>query len=303
MEMRRLGRWATALLAAALLLSCTPSETTRPTATPSPSPSPSTRPHFELATYQYAVQARGKLRVGTQEDNAPFSAKNPNTGQWSGFDIDLAREIARAIFGDRDDPATHIDWVPVNAATRAAALTGGSADVVIQTFAITDDGKAKVDLSDPYFHTAERLLVRKTNDQIKEVADLADGSRTACTRRDSASEQDLRTATNNGAKILAVDSYAACLRALQIGAADAIAANEVVLAALAKQDASTAMVGATFGDRRYAIAAKKNVNGDRQGFVPFLNGVLRQLVSSGTWAALYEKDITPVTGDRKQSPD
>jgi len=145
--------------------------------------------------------------------------------------------------------------------------------------------------------------VRKGNDQISEVRDVADGSKTVCTQRGSAAETDLRAATSNGAKILLVDSYAACLEALRIGAAEAIAANEVVLAMLAKRDAGTAIVGAAFGDRRYGIGVKKNVSGDRQGFMPFLDDFVSRLISSGTWATLYEKDITPITGDRKPSPE
>ena len=287
---------------ALLVAACTP-ETTVPTPTPTTTPSASTRPHFELATFMYALQAKGKIRVGTQEDNPPFSAKDPNTGLWSGFDVDVARELAKAIYGAAADPATHVEWVPVNAATRVTALTGGTADVVIQTLALTDDNKTQLDLSGPYFHTKLRLLVMKANDQIKGIADLADGTRTVCTQRNAAAEQDVRAATNNGAKIIAVDSYNACLQALQIGAAEAVAANEVVLATLAKADANTTIVGDSFGDRRYAIGAKKNVSGDRQGFVPFLDDFVKQLTSSGTWAKIYEANITPITGDKKQSPD
>jgi len=217
--------------------------------------------------------------------------------------VDLARELAKRSYGSGADPATHIEWVPVNAATRVTALTGGTADVVIQTLALTDDNKTQLDLSDPYFRTKLRLLVMKTNDQIKGIDDLADGTRTVCTQRNAAAEQDVRTATNNGAKILVVDSYNACLQALQIGAAEAIAANEVVLALLAKGDPRTALVGDSFGDRRYAIGVKKNVNGDRQGFITFLDDLVKQLVASGTWAKLYEADITPITGDKRQSPD
>lgn len=291
---------AAALVAAA----CTP-QTNVPTATPTAtsSASASARPHFELATFMYALQAKGRIRVGTQEDNPPFSKKDPNTGQWSGFDVDIARELARAIYGKADDPAAHIEWVPVNAATRVTALTGGTADVVIQALAVGDDAKTQLELSAPYFRTKARLLVMKTNDQIKGVSDLADGTRTVCTQRNAAAEQDVRTATNNGAKILVVDSYNACLQALQIGAAEAIAANEVVLAMLAKGDPQTVLVGESFGDRRYAIGVKKNVNGDRQGFIPFLDDLVKQLVASGTWAKLYEADITPITGDKRQSPD
>jgi len=36
--------------------------------------------------------------------------------------------------------------------------------------------------------------------------------------------------------------------------------------------------------------------------VPFLNTWLAGMVKDGTWGKLYEKHITPVSGDKKTSP-
>jgi ABC-type amino acid transport substrate-binding protein len=46
---------------------------------------------------------------------------------------------------------------------------------------------------------------------------------------------------------------------------------------------------------------KKN-SGDRNGFVAFLNTWLAGIITDGTWGKLYEKHITPVSGDKKQAP-
>ena len=40
-----------------------------------------TKPRLDLSTYQYALQTKGKIRIGTQEDNTPFSVKMPATEQ------------------------------------------------------------------------------------------------------------------------------------------------------------------------------------------------------------------------------
>jgi ABC-type amino acid transport substrate-binding protein len=47
---------------------------------------------------------------------------------------------------------------------------------------------------------------------------------------------------------------------------------------------------------------KKDANGDRAGFVPFLNTWLAGAIKDGTWGRLYAKHITPVSGDTKQAP-
>src|SRR5712691_4271507 len=259
----------------------------------------SSRPKFELASYMYGVQTKGKLRIGTQEDNPPFSVKNPATSRWEGFDVDFGRELAQAIFGAQDDIDKVIEWVPVTSATRIPTLTDNKADVIIKTFTINEERKKQIDFSDVYFVTGQRILVKKSDDKIKEASDL--GGKTVCAQRGSTSEQNI-TKANKDAKVLLLDSYPACLLALQQGQADAVSTDEAILFGLVKQDPNTKIVGKYFSDEPYGIGVKKNQNGDRQGFVPFVNTWLAGMIKDGTWGKLYEKHITPVSGDKKTSP-
>ena len=257
------------------------------------------KPKFELSHYTYSLQTKGKIRVGTQEDNPPFSVKNPATGKWEGFDVDVAREIAKAIWGTGEDPDTHIDWVAVTSATRIPSLTDNKADVIIKTFTINEDRKKQIDFSDVYFSTGQRILVKKTNTAIKEVADLA--NKTVCSQKGSTSEVNLTKATDGKAKLLLLDSYPACLLALQQGQADAVSTDETILFGLVKQDPTTMIVGKYFSEEPYGIGVKKDT-GDRVAFVSFLNTWLAAAIKDGTWAKLYEKHLTPVSGDKKQAP-
>src|SRR5438093_7107478 len=297
--MRVLSRaFALGLVLVFIATACTSGSAT-PSPTAAASSSASTRPHFDLATYQYSLQTKGKIRIGTQEDNPPFSVKNPATGKWDGFDVAYGREIAKAIFGDTDDPDKYIEYVPVTSATRIPSLTDNKVDVIIKTFTINEDRKKQIDFTDVYFRTGQRILVKKTNDQIKEVADL--GGKTFCAQRGSTSEQNV-TKAQPAAKALLLDSYPACLLALQQGQADAVSTDETILFGLVKQDPTTKIVGKYFSDEPYGVGVKKSENGDRQGFVPFLNTWLAGMVKDGTWGKLYEKHITPVSGDKKTSP-
>ena len=273
------------------------------TTTPSPTAgaSTSTRPKFDLATYQYSLQTKGKIRIGTQEDNTPFSVKNPATGKWEGFDVAYGREIAKAIFGESDDPDKYIEYVPVTSATRIPSLTDNKADVIIKTFTINDDRKKQIDFTDVYFKTGQRILVKKDNTSIKEAADLA--GKTVCAQRGSTSEQNISAATSNAARLLLLDSYPACLLALQQGQADAVSTDETILFGLAKQDANTKLVGKYFSTELYGIGVKKSVGGDRTGFVDFLNRTQVAMITNGTWAKLYEQYISPVSFDKKRTPD
>jgi len=46
-----------------------------------------------------AIEARGFIRVGVKDDQPGFGFKDPASGVWSGFDIEIAKLMAAAIFG------------------------------------------------------------------------------------------------------------------------------------------------------------------------------------------------------------
>ena len=110
------------------------------------------------------------------------------------------------------------------------------------------------------------------------------------------------TKAQPSAKALRLDSYPASLLALQQGQADAVSTDETILFGLVKQDPNTKIVGKYFSDEPYGIGIKQNTSSDRNGFVAFLNTWLAAAIKDGTWGKLYEKHITPVSGDKKQAP-
>jgi general L-amino acid transport system substrate-binding protein len=71
-----------------------------------------------------AVKQRGSLVCGVSEGILGFSAQTEKG--WSGFDVDLCRAIAAAIFDD----AGKVRYVPLNATERFAALQSGSIDML-----------------------------------------------------------------------------------------------------------------------------------------------------------------------------
>jgi ABC-type amino acid transport substrate-binding protein len=292
--------FALGLVLTFIAAACTGGGTT-PSPTVGASATTATRPKFDLATYQYSLQVRGKIRIGTQEDNTPFSVKIPATGKWDGFDVAYGREIAKAIFGETDDPDKYIEYVPVTSATRIPSLTDNKVDVIIKTFTINEDRKKQIDFTDVYFRTGQRILVKKDNTTIKEAADLS--GKTVCAQRGSTSEQNISKATSNAARLLLLDSYPACLLALQQGQTDAVSTDETILFGLVKQDANTKIVGKYFSNEPYGIGVKKSVNGDRTGFVDFLNRTQVAMITNGTWAKIYEQYISPVSFDKKRTPD
>ena len=289
---------STAIGLAALVAAAACGGGAAPAASAAPAATAAAKPKFELATYMYALQTKGKIKIGTREDNVPFGLKNPASGKYEGFDIDIARELAKGIFGKTEDVDKFIEWVPVVSATRIPTLDENKADFVIATFTINEERKKQIDFSDVYFFTGQKILVKKTNTDITSLATLS--GKTVCTATGSTSEKNIRSG-NPQARPLLLDTYAPCLLALQQGTADAVSTDETILFGLVKQDPNTKIVGAYFSDEPYGIGVKKN-KADRQGFVEYLNVELKAMIADGRWTAAYKKWITPVSGDEKKAP-
>ena len=299
-----IARAVTALFAALLLSSCIfGPDTTQSTPTPAPTSTASagpTRPRLELSTYQYALQTKNRIRVGVRDNATPYSSRSGSS--YAGFEPDVAREIARAIWGPNEDPNTHIEWVSVDDSTRVSVLTSSQADIVVAGLVINDANKKVVDFSDGYYKDGQRLLVKKTNDQIKEVVDVTSGDETVTVVKGSVWEQNIRRVTNDRAKVLPLETLDFCVQALASGAADALTGDEAVLVGLAIKDPSVKIVGKQFTDDQLGVGIKQNVSADRQGFREFVNIALLRIVADRTWAKLYETHITPATGEKKQLP-
>ena len=72
-----------------------------------------------------AVQDRGRLLCGVNPDLPGFSAADDKS-QWSGFDVDLCRALAAAIFND----AGKVQYVPLATEDRFTALQSKRVDVL-----------------------------------------------------------------------------------------------------------------------------------------------------------------------------
>jgi len=72
-----------------------------------------------------AVKDRGTVNCGVSEGLYGFSARD-DKGTWSGFDVDLCRALAAAIFND----AGKVNYTTLDAGSRFKALASGSIDVL-----------------------------------------------------------------------------------------------------------------------------------------------------------------------------
>ena len=105
------------------------------------------------ALAQTAVRAEGSrldailkgevLRVGTTGDYRPFSALDPNTGDYSGFDVDMARSLGAAL-------GVRVEFVPTTWSNLAKDLAADRFDVAMGGVSVTLDRQKIGFFSAPY---------------------------------------------------------------------------------------------------------------------------------------------------------
>jgi polar amino acid transport system substrate-binding protein len=258
--------------AGAAAASCDPTASIAPDG---PLPVPGSMP---ANTTMAKIKARGRLIVGVDQNTYLFGFRNPQTGQLEGFDIDIAKAIAKAIFGDPDK----IEFKVLSSAQRIPALQNNAADpvdIVVRTFSITCDRKQQIAFSSVYYQAQQRILA-SANSGISGAADL--GGRTVCATAGSTSLAHL-LALKPAPKVLVVTDWTDCLVAIQQGQADAVSTDDSILLGLKAQDPNLKLVGTSLSPEPYGIGIRK----DETDMVRFVNGVLAQLRSDGQWKQIY----------------
>ena len=157
---------------------------------------------------------RGRLVVGVAQSLNRLGFRDPVTKNMAGFEVDLAHEIARDIFGDPD----RVEFRFVEGTGRENALAEGTVDLVLRTMTVTRDRQTEVEFSVPYLTTYPRILVMR-NSGIHSEADLTD--RSVCVTVDSTNLLELRRLDSHG-DILTTQTWSDCLLAMQRQQVDAI---------------------------------------------------------------------------------
>ena len=195
------------------------------------------------------VLDRGKIVVGVKEDAKPFGYIN-NNEQYEGFDVDLAKQFAKEIFGSEDA----IEFVPVNASNRIMILNSGQADMIIATMTITSQRAAIVDFSLPYYYTGQTLLLNKQS-KIKTLSD--ENLKKIGVIFGSTAEKMVRIAIPQG-MITGYKTYSEAVKALKDNEIDAIATDEAILLGITMDDKDVKIIKAPkYSKEPYGVAFRK----------------------------------------------
>lgn len=275
-----------------------PKVTPEPAPTPSPAvtpscgdPTASLRPREPLpapgqmptGTFMRTIQSRGHLVVGVDQNTLLFGYLNPFNGQIEGFDIDVLRQVAKAIFGDPNA----IEFKAISSAQRIPVIQNQSVDIVADAMTINCERLKQVSFSTVYYEAGQRVLV-PSNSAVRGLQDLR--GKKVCATAGSTSIENLRNSAFHPIPYpepLRTD----CLVALQQGRVAAISTDDAILYGLQTQDPYTKIVGTRFTSEPYGMA----INKGHADLVRFVNAVLARMRGDGTWASIYEKWLGRVT--------
>lgn len=224
-----------------------------------------------------AIQDRGALRAGVKVDVPKFGYKDPKTNVIDGFEIDLAKAIAKKINGN-----DKVELTGVTAQTRGPALDNGELDVVIATFTVTEERKKSWNFSRPYFQDAVGLLVKKG--AFKSFKDL--NGKTIGVAKSATTKKALEeAAAKEGIKVefLELASYPEIKAALDAGRVQAFSVDRAIL--FGYLDANTEILPDRFSPQDYGVATKKS----NTALAKLIDDLVAEMQKNGEMDKLLQK--------------
>ena len=192
------------------------------------------------------VQGKGELVVGITEFE-PMDYRDAS-GEWIGFDADMARAFAASLGVEAKFQL--IDWD-----SKVMELEGKTLDVVWNGMTLTDDVKAAMECSNPYFNNAQVVIVPQDKaDQYQTVESIADLQ--FAVENGSAGQEIL---DGLGISYTAAQDQATALLEVQSGTADAAVIDYLMAAAMTGE--GTSYEGLTYAvslnDEQYGVGFRK----------------------------------------------
>ena len=225
----------------------------------------------------------GKVIVGVKFSQPGLSVKNPD-GSFSGFDIDVAKYVAKELGVD----AANIEFKEANSAEREGLIERGEVDYIVASYSITDTRKEKVNFAGPYFIAHQDLLVKADDTEITGPEAMA--GKILCSVTGSTSAQKVKDTYAADVALQEYATYGECVEALKSGAVDAVTTDDVILAGFAAQSpGELKLVGKGFSDENYGIGLKK---GDTAG-TSAINAAIAKMIADGSWKTALETNVGP----------
>jgi len=230
-----------------------------------------------------AARQRGFLIIGVKGDQPGLSERTgPGNNDFKGFDIDLARAIAKRL-GFKD-----VHFEVVDTPSREYRLSSGQVDLIVASYSITAQREQSVDFAGPYYTAGQDFLVSAANKTFSGIQSLI--GHKVCTVQGSTSETRLRDSYPRIVRD-SRSSYGLCVDDLLAGKVDAVSTDDVILAGYRAQNPKKLrLLGAPFSEEQYGVGLHKGEPELKQ----VVCDVIKDEIDSGRWKKSYDRYLKPL---------
>jgi len=229
-----------------------------------------------------SILKNGELRVGFEAGYMPFEMTNKK-GQFVGFDIDMAKEMAKAM---------GVKFVPVNTAWDGIipSLITNKFDIIMSGMTVTQERNLKINFADPYIIVGQTILLNQKHEgKVTSYKDLNDAKYTVTSKLGTTGEQAVKRLIPKCTYKSFETEPEAALEVVN-GKADAFVYDLPYCVVFMAQQGAGKLV---FLDKPFTFEplAWAVTKGDPD-FLNWLNNFLRQIKNDGRYDRIYNKWIT-----------
>ncbi len=238
---------------------------------------------FDDGTRMKELADSGKVVIGVKYDQPGLGFKGATDDIPTGFDVEIAKLLVADLGIDPEDTSV-VTYEETISDNREPFLEQGKVDLVLASYSITDERRAVVGQTGPYFLTGQQLLV-PTDSDVESIDDLA--GQEVCSVTGSTSIDRINEA---GAKGIGFDSYSECVQKVLDGTVPAMSTDGSILAGYAAQnEGQLKVVGDEFSEERIGVGYSL----EHPEMCEWINEVLEDSFEDGSWAAAFESTLGP----------
>ncbi len=228
------------------------------------------------------VKDRGQIVVGTSADYPPYEFHKSINGVDTivGFDIDIAREIAK-------DLGVELKIIDMDFGGLLAALNANTVDFVIAGMTPDEERKKAVDFSIIYYEAEQAVLIRaEDKNNIKTLADLK-GKRVGA--QQGSIQEEIAKEQISGANVLSLAKVPDLILELKTKKVDALVMERPVAKNYVKTNPELFITDIKVEDDEggSAVAVKKN----NPELVKAINKTLDRLMKDGKIDEFFAKAV------------
>jgi L-cystine transport system substrate-binding protein len=228
------------------------------------------------------VMEEGELLVGTEGTYPPFTFHD-ESGELTGFDVEIVREVAKRLGVEAKFQETQWDAM-------FEGLNSKRFDVIANQVGIREDRQEKYDFSTPYIESSAVVVVSKDNKDVTSFEDIK-----GLTSAQSLTSNYRDIAEKNGAEIQGVEGLSQSIQLLEQGRVDVTVNDKIsILDYLKKQPNANVKIAAEAEDAGQSGLMFRKGN---DKLVEEVNKALEEMMEDGTYKEISEKwfgeDVSP----------